>query len=111
MPSNLETVLAQRIKRAENPEWYLHLLGISMEEFKGKLSKAIRATDEMVKKTPHPPASAEDRAWKMIGDHAALDDYLAGPKKDEGEEVVESLEPAERIVLDVPHVQGTIRGT
>lgn len=110
--TKFKDLVADRLKRAENPEWYLRLLGLASEEAGENMAKAVAIADRAVKLHPHPPATKEDQVWQTVADGAALDEYMAGPGGEDGAEKHEEKdEPAEEVPATATfHERGHVTG-
>lgn len=73
--STLETELPRRLERAENPAWYLKLLGTALEQGADPES-ALSVADAAVRRNPQPPDDPLTAAMKAADDRAALDAYI-----------------------------------
>jgi hypothetical protein len=71
-----QAYLGQRIDEVENPDWYVELLGIALEEVgDDNLDQAIKITDRTYSHLPQPPATAEDDDLQQVADTLAVADY------------------------------------
>lgn len=112
MATDVKKLVADRVTRAENPEWYLRLLGLAIEEVGSDMPRALAIADRAIKEHPHPPATDHDRVWQSVADGSALDDYMAGHGGDAGAEKHEEQdEPAAEVPAAAPfHERGYTTG-
>lgn len=76
LTQEISTRLAERLEQVENPDWYLHLFALALEDSLD-YDHALALADAAVERQPHPPPSAEDEEDIKLLDALAMDEYLS----------------------------------
>lgn len=71
-----QSSLALRLERSDNPDWYLTLYGMALEETTD-YDRAMILADEAYRDQPDPPVTDDEREQQTVNDVLALDNYLA----------------------------------
>jgi len=73
-----EAQIAAKVDQVENPDWYLEVLAMAMEDAGDDFDAAFAVAERAYDANPQPPASDADKALKRVTDTLAVHSYEPG---------------------------------